>query len=1049
MRKPSFGGKPPILELPTFEGTPREATFMYTPSDQSTRDVEGLSVFESDGQIDRDSVYTESDKGEAKKEGYRLFGIIPYYISVACLALFVSLLALTIGLVLYYYLHGEDYQKFRTQIHTECSNKATAIEKQISGIAAAFGGVSFWLDMSPESSRTQSGFDLAVRLATANSMNTNAVEVIAYAPLVNDSDRAAWESQYQTTIKQSQPDNSLITSEQKPYYFPVQWQSPVGEFILGLDVYSSPVRSDALNQTLLNKTPTLTPFFSLVIANVTGFCVYYPVYQNYSMNDDALSAIVAVCFGADIALNEALEGLQDYVTHVRVMDHFGTVGYETTGSQASGYNETMEFSVMNETWVISCYENYTAQPFAAVILSIILLIGFLATIAIMVCSRRYHRTSNDAIIHKFRYNRSKRRAQAILQSIPDPLLVLNGDGRVVDCNQQALHVFGVDHKKRLLGCHIKHLFVSSFTSALIRDNVIQPGLHEVRVKRHQTGEYFIAEANFSYVEDINDANDEKPFMTQVVLMRDVSAKKEAALQLQNAKQQAEDTNQQKSQFLAFVCHELRNPLHVISGMSELLNNMVVQPDKQEYVRNIITSSNHMQSIVNDVLDIAQLSENELRLNYQPFNLKQLLEDEGKFMMRSIQEQEGDVKGVVNISYSVPEYVNSDSTRITQLIKNLVDNAIKFTQQGVVTLEVSASDKKNPDSTIENVLFLISDTGIGIPVEHQDEIFQPFSKANISMGNHFGSSGIGLSIVHHLVDLMGGSIEVESEVNVGTTFKFTLPLALATEDDFLAFQSANDSTSSTALSPVSNFGPSAIKPTLLLERPQPKSSWSIASNASNDQSIGRSDEQDSLLVNRGSETNLISSASTDARLSSCLSLSGLSNGGTSSGEHDSDAVSTPNSVHEGGSYSTTRKDYFGALDTSELGTIEEKPVCLVAEDNELCQKIATKMLGKEYVVEIAANGQIAVDTVMAAPDRFNIIIMDIIMPEMDGIQATIELRKNGIKIPIIAVTANAAEADKKEAMRHGFNGYITKPYKRNLLTAMQRALSAAKQESSSS
>lgn len=198
------------------------------------------------------------------------------------------------------------------------------------------------------------------------------------------------------------------------------------------------------------------------------------------------------------------------------------------------------------------------------------MIGVIATVGILLCSRRYQRTSKDAVVHKFRYNRSKRRAQAILQSIPDPLLVLNGDGRVVDCNQQAINVLGVDKKKRLLGCHIKNLFVSSHRATLIRDNVIQPGLHEVKVKRHQTGEFFIAEANFSYVEDINDANDEKPFMTQVVLMRDVSAQKEAALQLQVAKQQAEDTNQKKSQFLAFVCHELRSKCPFFSFFEWLL-----------------------------------------------------------------------------------------------------------------------------------------------------------------------------------------------------------------------------------------------------------------------------------------------------------------------------------------------------------------------------------------------------------------------------------------------------------------------------------------------
>jgi Response regulator receiver domain len=218
---------------------------------------------------------------------------------------------------------------------------------------------------------------------------------------------------------------------------------------------------------------------------------------------------------------------------------------------------------------------------------------------------------------------------------------------------------------------------------------------------------------------------------------------------------------------------------------------------------------------------------------------------------------------------------------------------------------------------------------------------------------------------------------------------------------LAFQSANDSSSSVVL-PVGNFRSSGIKRPLPLERPRPKSDWSVTSNASYDRSPEKSEEQNSLLVNPGSESFNLSSSNTDAGLSvSGFSTASWSNGGTSSGDQQSDVPSSPNSAQDGGGSSITRKDYFGVVDSGELGTIEEKPVCLVAEDNELCQKIANKMLGKEYVVEIAANGRIAVDTVMASPDRFNIIIMDIIMPEMDGIQATIELRKQGVKIPIIA------------------------------------------------
>lgn len=161
------------------------------------------------------------------------------------------------------------------------------------------------------------------------------------------------------------------------------------------------------------------------------------------------------------------------------------------------------------------------------------------------------------MLHKYRYNRSRHRASAVLQAVPDPLIVLNGEGRVVDCNKQAMDIFHVDRKSRFLGCHIKNMFVDANQVPLVRNNVVEPGLHEVLVRRHQNGDNFIAEANFSYVEKLND-DDDVPFLTQVVLLRDISAKKEAAMQLQMAKQEAEDANQRKSQFLAFVCHELRS-----------------------------------------------------------------------------------------------------------------------------------------------------------------------------------------------------------------------------------------------------------------------------------------------------------------------------------------------------------------------------------------------------------------------------------------------------------------------------------------------------------
>jgi hypothetical protein len=215
-------------------------------------------------------------------------------------------------------------------------------------------------------------------------------------------------------------------------------------------------------------------------------------------------------------------------------------------------------------------------------------------------------------------------------------------------------------------------------------------------------------------------------------------------------------------------------------------------------------------------------------------------------------------------------------------------------------------------------------------------------------------------------------------------EFTLPLALATEQDFLAYQLQADELS--LVSPSA----SAKRTTLRDAESHGPSSWSVTSNLSN-RSLGeQSINQPPLIINVDSPTPPVSSAN-----ASKPELNSVGQG------YESDPIVSSSSSLDSCQHSVSHKGHITADDVHELDIIEEKLVCLVAEDNELCQKIATKLLGKDYVVEVADNGRIAVDTVMASPDRFSIIVMDIIMPEMDGLQATIELRKRGITCPIIA------------------------------------------------
>ncbi|CAO3660291.1 unnamed protein product [Umbelopsis vinacea] len=485
------------------------------------------------------------------------------------------------------------------------------------------------------------------------------INIVTYAPYVNESSRATWERENNAILQEVAPNNSLVPATQKSYYFPVQWEYPRSRSHIWL-------------------------------------------YRFWS--------------------NQALSGFTDNLRSIKLEDKNGIVGYETNyTSSSSDYTQVLNFNVFNDEWPISCTDVYTPQPVPAIILTIIVLIGILLGFAINPCTRRYRMKSKAAVLHKSRYIRSRHRAQALVQAVPNPLIVLNGDVRVVDCNKQAMDVFCVDEKRTFLGCHIKHLFSDGNQVPLVRNNVVEPGLHEVVVRRQGCRDNFIVEANLSFVEDINDDYEDGPLLTQVVLLRDVSAKKEVAVQLQKAKLEAEDANQRKSQFLAFVCHELRNPLHVISGMSYLLGDMIDNKDKLDYLKNIISSSKYAK--------------------YCQRRFRKLLEEESNMTVTLVIDMYGgSVEAVIKVDDSVPEYVNSDKTRIRQITKNLIDNAIS------------------------NVLFRITDTGMEIPEEQMPEVFQPFSSANISMGNHFGTSGVGLSIVLHLVDLMGGKLKIDSKIN---------------------------------------------------------------------------------------------------------------------------------------------------------------------------------------------------------------------------------------------------------------------------------------------
>src|SRR6267378_3301178 len=520
------------------------------------------------------------------------------------------------------------------------------------------------------------------------------------------------------------------------------------------------------------------------------------------------------------------------------------------------------------------------------------------------------------------------------------------------------------------------------------------------------------------------------------------AAKRAESVMRDARDLAERTAGARSAFLANMSHEIRTPMNAVLGFVELILDTELTTEQRRALELVRSSSEALLMILNDILDYSKIEAEHLELESIPFDVSKVVHATASLL--AVRAREKHLELLAEVASEVPRGVRGDPTRLRQVLMNLIGNAIKFTEQGEVVISVSAAAQ---DGTAQ-LRFAVRDTGIGIAPEHVQSVFKEFTQADSTMTRRYGGTGLGLAISQRLVKLMGGDIAVTSEVGRGSEFSFTLTLPVETApaarstglaalggrrmlivDDnqtnrrilreMLAAEGVNVDEASTAADGLDALRRTRYDLAILDVQMPDMDGFQLATAVRGEKKLARTNllmltsagqrgdgERCRELGIRGYLTKPISRSDLLEALGTVLAAA--------PGEAGTPQVVTRHTIAE--SRRTLR--------------------VLLAEDNPVNQQVAVAMLVKRgHEVHVSSNGREAVDAVRERD--YDIVLMDIQMPEMDGFEATRAIRATtkGKDLPIVGLTAHALSGERERCLSHGMTDYLAKPFRAHELFAL--------------